>query len=163
MAKSDTADLLNFLALFDRNIQDLALWLRDFVWDRYPQCNELIYDNYNALAFGWSPTEKQGDLFCSVAVYGNKDVHFGFYWGSQIADPENMLLGAGKQYRYIKVAKKGDFPEAYITKLVADAYTNSMAKLKPKSVLVEGKTIVKSSLPIKKRPGVMIPKKVKKL
>ncbi|WP_448702925.1 hypothetical protein ACFGVR_11270 [Mucilaginibacter sp. AW1-3] len=162
MSKSDTTDLLNFLSSFTPGIQELALWLRNFVWDAYPQCNELIYDNYNALAFGWSPTEKQGDLFCSVAVYGNKDVHFGFYWGSQIADPEKMLLGNGKQYRYIRVTDKGSFPVAYATRLVVDAYANSMAKLKPNAVLSEGKTIVKSSLPIKKRPGVVIPKKTKK-
>jgi len=161
MSKSETADLLKFLLPFDKHIVELALWMREFVWDKYPQCNELIYDNYNALAFGWSPTEKQGDLFCSVAVYGNKDVHFGFYWGSQIADPEKRLLGNGKQYRYIKVNSPVDFPEAYITKLVAEAYANSMAKLKPHAILSEGKTIVKSSLAIKKRPGVVIPKKAK--
>jgi len=161
MSKSETTDLLKFLLPFDRHIAELALWLREFVWDKYPQCNELIYDNYNALAFGWSPTEKQGDLFCSVAVYGNKDVHFGFYWGSQIADPEKKLLGNGKQYRYIKVTDKNSFPAAYITKLVADAYANSMTKLKDNAVLSESKTIVKSSLAIKKRPGVVIPKKAK--
>lgn len=161
MSKSETADLLKFLLPFDRHIAELALWMREFVWDKYPQCNELIYDNYNALAFGWSPTEKMTDIFCSVAVYGNKDVHFGFYWGSQIADPEKKLFGNGKQYRYIKVTDKNSFPAAYITKLVADAYANSMAKLKDNAVLSEGKTIVKSSLAIKKRPGVVIPKKTK--
>src|SRR5947207_15809563 len=117
MAIDDTNSLKKFLSVFPADLQQTALWLRTFVWKLYPQCNELIYDNYNALAFGWSPTEKQGDLFCSVAVYGNKDVHFGFYWGSQIADPEKMLLGNGKQYRYIKVNSPADFPEAYITKL----------------------------------------------
>jgi len=161
MSQSDTTDLLTFLAPFDEKIQHLALWLRDWVWEQYPQCNELIYDNYNALAFGWSPTEKQGDLFCSVAVYGNKDVHFGFYWGNQINDPEKMLLGAGKQYRYIRVTDQESFPATYITQLVADAYANSMIKLKPNAVLSEGKTIVKSSLLIKKRPGVVVPKKTR--
>jgi len=34
--------------------------LREFVWDLYPDSNELIYDNYNAVAFGWTPTEKMG-------------------------------------------------------------------------------------------------------
>ena len=34
------------------------MWLRDFAWDLCPKTNELIYDNYNAVAFGWSPTDK---------------------------------------------------------------------------------------------------------
>ncbi|OCX54603.1 hypothetical protein BEL04_10250 [Mucilaginibacter sp. PPCGB 2223] len=159
MSKSDTTDLLLFLAPFDGRIQQLALWLRDWVWEQYPQCNELIYDNYNALAFGWSPTEKMTDIFCSVALYGNKDVHFGFYWGSEINDPEKLLQGAGKQYRYLRITDQSGFPVEYATRLVADAYANSMVKLKPNAVLNEGKTIVKSSLPVKKRPGVVIPKK----
>jgi hypothetical protein len=162
MSKSETTQLLQFLSPFNPEIQQLALWLRDYVWDHYPHCNELIYDNYNALAFGWSPTETLGDTFCSVAVYGNKDVHFGFYWGSQLPDPQKLLLGAGAQYRYIKLNSIADFPEPYMNRLIAEAYAYSMSKLKPKAVLVEGKTIVKSTLDIKKRPGVLIPKKAKK-
>jgi hypothetical protein len=155
MPKSDTADLLTFLLPFDKHIVELALWLREFVWDRYPQCNELIYDNYNAVAFGWSPTEKLGDTFCSVAVYNNKDVHFGFYWGSKIADPENMLLGKGNQYRYIKLNNQAGFPEQYITQLIADAYSYSLSQLKKEAVFSEGKTIVKSISPTKKRPQLI--------
>jgi hypothetical protein len=153
MPKSQTADLLNFLLPFDKHIVELALWLREFVWDRYPQCNELIYDNFNAVAFGWSPTEKLGDTFCSIAIYNNKDVHFGFYWGSKINDPEKMLLGNGNQYRYIKLNAPSDFPQAYIEKLVSSAYAYSLSKLKKEAVLLEGKTIVKSISPSKKRPG----------
>jgi hypothetical protein len=79
MSKEETKDLLKFLKAFDKEIQESALWLRDFVWDLYPTANELIYDNYNALAFGWSPTDRVGHVFCSVAVGRTSDnVHFGF-------------------------------------------------------------------------------------
>ena len=162
MPKSETANLLSFLLPFDKHVVKIALWLRNFVWDKYPHCNELIYDNYNAVALGWSPTEKLNDTFCSIAIYGNKDVHFGFYWGSQIADPEKQLLGNGSQYRYIKVKTLADFPEPYITALVADAYAYSMSKLKVDAVLIKGKTIVKSISPNKKRPGMVVQKKSKK-
>lgn len=161
MPKSQTTDLLTFLLPFDKHIVELALWLREFVWDRYPHCNELIYDNYNAVAVGWSPTEKVGDTFCSIGVYGNKDVHFGFYWGSKIADPEKMLLGKGNQYRYIKLNTQADFPQAYIEKRVADAYAYSVSQLKPKSVILNGQTIVKSISAKKKRPGIVAPTKKK--
>ncbi len=84
---------------------------------------------YNAVAFGWSITEKLGHTFCSVAVLP-KYVHFGFYWGSQIADPDKLLLGKGNQYRYIIVRTKEEFPKAYIKKLLKEAYANSLAKVK---------------------------------
>ena len=53
MAKEHTKDLLKFLAVFPEDIRERALWLRDFVWNLYPDCNELIYDSYSAVAFGW--------------------------------------------------------------------------------------------------------------
>ena len=153
VAKADTSDLLQFLSPFPADVQETALWIREFVWDLYPNCNELIYDNYNAVAFGWSPTSRLPHTFCSVAVL-SKYVHFGFYWGTQIADPEKMLLGKGNQYRYIIVKDKNDFPKAYIKKLLKEAYANSLAKVKDKSELRKGETIVKSISPVKKRPGI---------
>ena len=163
MAKTDTSDLLQFLSPFPADVQQTALWLREFVWDLYPKCNELIYDNYNALAFGWSPTSRLPHTFCSIAVM-SKYVHFGFYWGTQIADPKKMLLGKGNQYRYIIVKDKNDFPKAYIKKLLKEAYANSLAKVKDKTELLRGQTIVKSISPFKKRPGSSaIKKSAKKL
>ncbi|MFL5808255.1 MAG: hypothetical protein ACJ749_01965 [Flavisolibacter sp.] len=145
MAKNEVSDLLKFISPFSAEIQEIVLWLRDFVWDLYPKTNELIYDNYNAVAFGWSPTDRVGHTFCSIAIgRTSNNIHFGFYWGSEISDPENKLLGEGNQYRYILVKSKNDFPKAYIKKLMKEAYVNSLAKVKDKKQLMEGKTITKS-------------------
>jgi len=92
----------------------------------------------------------------------SKYVHFGFYWGTQIADPEKMLLGKGNQYRYIIVKDKNDFPKAYIKKLLKEAYANSLAKVKDKSELRKGETIVKSISPVKKRPRITPIRKTQK-
>ena len=151
MSKDQTKDLLKFLNPFEKNIQEIVLWLREFVWDLYPQTNELIYDNYNALAFGWSITEKLGHTFCSIAVgRTSKNIHFGFYWGNEISDPEKVLLGKGNQYRYILVRSKEEFPKPYIKKLLKDAYSNSLLKVKDKNQLVKGITVTKS-ISVKKR------------
>ena len=145
MSKEDKKDLLKFLKPWDQNIQKIVLWLREFVWDLYPSANELIYDNYNALAFGWSPTDRVGHTFCSVAVgRSSKNIHFGFYWGSQISDPKKMLLGQGNQYRYILVKSKDSFPKTYLKKLIKEAYANSLRKVKDKEQLMQGATITKS-------------------
>ncbi|HVV03589.1 MAG TPA: hypothetical protein VHC96_05165 [Puia sp.] len=156
MSKDQKKDLLVFLQSFDEDLQELALWLREWVWDLYPHANELIYDNYNALAFGWSPTDRQGHIFGSVALYRGGNVHFGFYWGAELADPEKLLLGAGNQYRYILVQNKRDFPKAYIKKLLKEAYANSLGKVKDPRQLMEGTTIVKLVSAKKRAP---LPKK----
>ena len=151
MSKEQTKDLLKFLKPFSKEITERVMWLREFVWDLYPQANELIYDNYNALAFGWSPTDKVSHTFCSIAVgRTSNNVHFGFYWGTEISDPDKILLGEGNQYRYILVTDKNTFPKAYIKKLAKEAFANSLAKVKDKKQISHGQTIVKSISPKKR-------------
>ncbi|MDP4263244.1 MAG: DUF1801 domain-containing protein [Bacteroidota bacterium] len=151
MPKEELKDLMKFLKPFPKEVKETALWLREFVWELYPGCNELIYDNYNAVAFGWSPSDKVGDTFCSIAVgRTSHNVHFGFYWGSKIADPEKLLLGKGNQYRYILVKNKKDFPATYIKKLLKEAYAYSLAKMKSPKQPLKGATITKS-VSLKKR------------
>ena len=151
MSKEHTNDLINFLSPFPDEIRDLALWLREFIWDLYPEANELIYDNYNALAVGWSPTSNLGHTFCSFAIGRTSyNVHFGFYWGSKLSDPDKLLLGQGNQYRYILVKNKKDFPAVYIKKLMVEAHAYSMGKVKDPDMLKKGLTIVKSISPIKR-------------
>ena len=159
MSKSETKDLLKFLKPFPDQTE-IVLWLREFVWDLYLKANELIYDNYNALAFGWSPTDKVGHTFCSIAVgRTSKNIHFGFYWGSELSDPEKLLIGEGNQYRYILVKGKKEFPKGYINKLVKEAYANSLAKIKDPQQIKEGLTIVKSISAVKRSKKALAKKK----
>jgi len=152
MAKEEVKDLQKFIRPYPPEVQELALWLREWVWDLYPSCNELIYDNYNAVAFGWSITDKLGHTFCTVALMP-KYVHFGFYWGSEISDPEHILQGKGSQYRYLIVSRRSDFPRTYIKRLLKEAYANSLAKVKEGTAPVKGQTITKSISAKKRRPG----------
>jgi hypothetical protein len=162
MAKEDTKDLLKFLKPFDNSITEIVMWLRDFGWDCCPDANELIYDNYNALAFGWSPTDKVGHTICTISVgRSSKNIHFGFYWGTEIADPDKILLGEGNQYRYVLVSSKNKFPKVYIKKLIAEAYANSLSKVKDPKQIMHGKTIVKS-ISAKQRPEKKTQTKKKK-
>ena len=162
MSKENTRDLLKFLKPFDKEIKEIVFWLREFIWDLYPDSNELIYDNYNALAVGWSPTDRVGHTFCSIAVgRTSKNIHFGFYWGSEISDPEKKLIGQGNQYRYILVKSIPEFPKTYLKKLLKEAYANSMAKVKDKKQMVWGNTITKS-ISAKKRELKKKPVKKKK-
>jgi len=145
MSKEETKDLNKFLQPFPAEVKKLTLWLRAFVWDLYPDSNELIYDNYNALAFGWSPTDRVGDVFCNIAVgRTTHNIHFGFYWGAKIADPEKKLIGQGNQYRYMLVRTQKDFPKTYIRKLMKEAFAYSLGKMKIPKQVFKGATITKS-------------------
>ncbi len=153
MAKKDNKDLLTFLDAFPPESREIALWLRDFVWDLYPKCNELIYDNYNFLAFGWALTERMSDIFCNIAV-GTRGVIFGFMWGVVLDDPQALLSGGGNQFRSLRVSDVSKFPKGYVEKLIAQAFENSLTRLKGKPQTSTGATIVKSISPTKRRPGM---------
>jgi hypothetical protein len=155
MGKETVSDLIKFMLPYPDSVKAAALWLREFVWDLYPETNELIYDNYNAVAFGWSPTDKAGDVFCSIAVCSDH-VNFGFNRGVDFPDPQKILIGNGNQYRYLRVRDKEDFPEEYIKQLLESAYENSISRQKPVKKITKGETIVKSISPIRKRPGGVI-------
>ena len=124
------------------------------MWDAYPQSNELIYDNYNALAFGWSPTDRVGHVFCNIAVgRSTHNVHFGFYWGSKIKDPKKLLIGKGNQYRYMLVTDVNTFPVSYIKNLLEQAYSNSLSLVKDPKQMMKGFTIMKSVSEKKRSAG----------
>ncbi len=152
MGKETVTDRIHFLMPYPDHVQQTALWLRNFVWDLYPDSNELIYDNYNAVAFGFSPSDKAGDVFCSVAVY-SKHVNFGFNRGSEIDDPDKLLNGQGSLYRHITVNNINGFPEDYMKSLIRQAYENSLSRLKSGKQAIKGQTITKSISPVKKRPA----------
>ena len=151
MGKADTTDLMTFLMPYPTSVANTALWLRNFIWDIYPESNELIYDNYNALAVGFSPTDKAGDVFCSFAVY-SKYLNLGFNRGSELHDPQQLLSGDGSLYRYITLKNIDDLPQAYIISMMYDAYLNSVQRLKKQTKEIKGLTIVKSISTTKRRP-----------
>lgn len=152
MGKETVDDLVKFMLPYPDSVKASAFWLREFVWELYPESNELIYDNYNAVAFGWSTSDRAGDVFCSIAVCSDH-VNFGFNRGIDFPDPEKLLIGNGTLYRYLQIRKKEDFPEAYIKQLLEYAYENSISRLKPAKTITQGQTIVKSISAVKKRPG----------
>lgn len=154
MALKDVSPLKKCLAPFPKNVVERALWLRKFAWTEFAGCNELIYDNYNAVAVGWSPTDKVGHTICSIAVGRTSfNVHFGFYWGSKIPDPKSMLIGEGNQYRYLLVDDIETFPADYARKLMRSAFDYSMSLVKDPKQFKEGLTILKSVSGVKRTKG----------
>ncbi len=153
MSKDDNRALLKFFEAFPPESRKIALALRDWVWDLYPTCNELIYDNYNFLAFGWGPTDRMSDIFCSIAV-GTRGVMFGFMWGVKLDDPKGLLAGSGNQFRSLRVPDIKKFPKTDVKRLLKQAFEISVERLKGKPQMPNGQTITKSISPTKRRPGM---------
>ncbi len=94
----------------------------------FPRGFELVYDNYNALVFGFSPTERTPDAFISVTGYP-KWVTLFFLHGASLADPLGLLEGAGKQVRGLRLASAADFDRPEVAALIEQAMAPQRAAL----------------------------------
>ena len=86
----------------------------------FPRGHELVFDNYNALVFGISPTTASPDAFISIAGYP-KWVTLFFLHGASLDDPHGLLEGAGKQVRGLRVEGAQAFDSPAVQALIAQA------------------------------------------
>lgn len=61
---------------------------------------ELVYDNYNALAVAFSPTDRRADVVFSITLYP-RWVSLFFARGAGLKDPSKLLKGSGSTVRHI--------------------------------------------------------------
>ena len=112
--------LFDFIKPYDQHIQGLALDVRQFITELVPQANELIWDNYNAVAIAYSKSEKLKDAFCNIALYG-KHINFGFNQGTSLSTVNVPLEGKGKHIRHLQVKNFETFPAEAITPMILEA------------------------------------------
>ena len=86
----------------------------------FPNGFELVFDNYNALVFGISPTEKASQAFVSVAGYPRWVTLF-FLHGASLNDPHGLLEGQGKQVRGIRLETAATINTPAVESLIAQA------------------------------------------
>lgn len=148
MPKPVSDDLKNFLERFPADMQTTVLYLRQFVLDLIPDCNELLYDKANLLVIGFGLSDGAGNAFCSLAVYG-KHINFGLLRGSEIQDAKKLLKGNGSLYRFVRVEKIEDLPAKEMKPMLADAWINAVSRMKGEQTL-KGASIVKLISPKKR-------------
>lgn len=114
------AQIDGFLARYspaiEAQLRDARARLRAF----FPRGFELVFDNYNALVFGISPTERSRESFVSVAGYP-KWVTLFFLNGADLDDPAGLLEGDGKQVRGIRLKNAADVDSPAVTALIRQA------------------------------------------
>jgi len=119
-AKDPEEQLAGFLAKFTPEVAAQAEAIRNVMRRRCPAANELVYDNYNALAIGYGPTERTSEVIFSVAVYPRWVTLF-FYQGKGLPDPERRLQGSGNQVRHIRVDSLELFEDPAVCALMEEA------------------------------------------
>ncbi len=117
-----------------------------------PRGYELVYDNYNALVFGFAPTERSSDAVLSIAAYP-KWVTLFFLQGKSLDDPMKRLEGSGSQVRSIRLSAPSDLDDPYVRGLISQAMLAERDAFADAAPL---QTIVKS-ISAKQRPRRPLP------
>jgi hypothetical protein len=99
---SPAKQLSGFLAKFNPPIAALAKTARAKIRKRLPGAVEMVYDNYNALVIGYSPTERPSDAVVSIVIYP-KRVNLYFIHGAHLPDSTGVLQGDGNQGRHLRL------------------------------------------------------------
>jgi hypothetical protein len=97
---------------------------------RLPGATEIVYDNYNALAIGFGPSEKPSEALFSIAVYP-RWVSLFFLRGVRLPDPKKLLKGSGTQVRHIVLKNPDDIVSADIDALIARALKSAKIAIDP--------------------------------
>jgi len=98
--KEAEKQLATFLAEYDPEIADLAEQIRAEMCKLYPWALELVYDNYNALAIGFGPTERASEAIFSIALFP-RWVSLFFLQAKGLPDPDQVLRGSGNVAKHI--------------------------------------------------------------
>ena len=96
-----------------------------------PGALELVYDNFNALAIGFSPSERASEGIFSIAVYPRYPTLF-FLQGVGLPDPDGVLRGSGSVVRHVVLEDAKTIEAAPVRKLMALALARAKVKLDPK-------------------------------
>jgi hypothetical protein len=123
-ATSPGTQLSGFLTKYSPEVRSIAQASLRKLKARIPGAVQLVYDNYNALAIGLSPTDRTSHAVLSIALYP-RWVSLFFLQGVGLPDPGRRLRGSGKQVRHIVLASAGDLDHPEIRALIAVALSRS--------------------------------------
>ena len=107
----------------------------------------MVYDNYNALAIGFGPSDKAGQAVLSLAVMP-RWVTLCFLWGVGLPDPHALLKGAGSRVRHVRLHSAQAFEDTRIQALIQAALDRS----RPPIDTSREQTLIIKSISAKQRP-----------
>ena len=138
--RSTTAkQIAGFLAKYTPQIRKEARAARRILRQRMPTAVEVVYDNYNALVFGFVPGQRVSEAILSFALYPRWLTLF-FLQGAELDDPRGLLKGSGNVVRHIALAGAADLDRPAIRTLIRQALARARV---PLPATGRGTTVVK--------------------
>ena len=147
MPESPEAQLDTFLDKYTPAIAAQARAILARMRERLPGAVQIVYDNYNALAIGFGPSERASEAIFSIALYPRWVTLF-FLQGVGLPDPAHLLKGSGKVVRHIVLKSPEDLDLPPIRALMSAALHRAQAGIDPAA---PGQLVIRS-ISAKQRP-----------
>lgn len=132
MVKAATPEIQldGFIAKYSEEIAALAETILAKMRKLYPTALELVYDNYNALAIGFGPTERTSEAIFSIALFP-RWVSLFFLQAKGLPDPRNLLQGSGNVAKHIVLPSDAALDEPAIRELMQEATARAAVPFDP--------------------------------
>ncbi|MEA2707361.1 MAG: hypothetical protein QOH22_2149 [Gemmatimonadaceae bacterium] len=151
--------IAGFLAKYTPEIVAFATDARKRMRKEIPGGVELIYDNYNALVFGYGPSERPSEAVLSLALMPQW-VTLCFLKGAKLKDPKKLLKGSGSVVRNIRLNAPYDLDNSdvkgFISAAIAAAVPSFPGGGAPRTIV---KSISAKQRP--RRPSAAKPRRAK--
>jgi len=141
------AQLAAFIGRFESSIAATIRGARTKLRRRFPTAVELVYDNYNFFVIGYCATPRASDCVVSL-VASAKGVALSFYYGAGLPDPSGILLGSGRQNRFVRLTSATTLDDPAVRALIDAAVGVARTPLPPTG---RGKLVIQS-VSVKHRP-----------
>jgi|ERR1700728_5480530 len=136
-----------FLARYTPEMEKLGRAALAKMRKRLPNAIEFVYDNYNALVFGFGPNERPSDAILSIAMYPDHAA-LCFLQGAKLPDPYKRLRGTGNIVRNLRVNAVSVLDDPQVVALVDEALERAKVRMDPK----QKRKLVIRAVSAKQRP-----------
>ncbi len=137
----------SFLAKYSPEMGKLGRAALAKMRKRLPNAIEFVYDNYNALVFGFGPNERPSDAILSIAMYPDHAA-LCFLQGAKLPDPHKRLRGSGNVVRSVRIYEVSILDDPQIVTLIDEA----LKRAKVRMDLEQERKLVIRSVSAKQRP-----------
>ena len=144
---SPERQLAGFMAKFTPEVGASARAALAKMRKRLPGAMQLVYDNYNALAIGFGPSERASEAIFSIVLYP-RWVSLFFLQGARLADPQKLLKGSGSKVRHIVLDRVDVLDQPAVRALMSRALASATKALDPSA---PGGIVIRAVAP-KQRP-----------
>jgi hypothetical protein len=113
-----SSELEQFLTPYSPMMQELALKLRTLICEVMPDTIEQLDTPAHLIGYGLDRTYK--GLICGITLH-KAHINLMFARGTELPDPEGLLVGTGKRARHVTIQQEADLERPGVRRLLVAA------------------------------------------